>query len=1113
MDGIDGDHETIVVDNATALLTGSKPLKVKRPRQFSTLCCISAEQAPSQENQKVEYPMFEHPALCWAVKSWGEIMGLQRGDRLAQISTSSDLNSLMGVMAAISTGAMVLIPPEGVVPGYGYQEWLKTTCATSLRCTEEHLKKLGSEEHRGGLSLIKTVCATGQQPCYANFAAHWCTGRKFLMACTSTAAVPSSVFEVQSATQIEKGKRLPFGSPVRGSTQLVLDERDQRQVKPGEQGTLYIGGQGLASSYLDPNDTAHRLKSMDSDNTIYRTQNSVQAVGAVIELCSARMLKTPSGMNTPGRGAAMSLYSASFNSIARGSTAGLRGGSNYFREHSARSWLSFANYLAPDVPGDIEVTQGHSYGPDCWPRLCFFVQSFVIFFDPLFATFQNVIMNRLLIPMTLRYSPWQLLVAFIAMKWILAFVKFTFALLAKWILIGRYREGQHSIYSLYFLRHWLVEHFTKTTMAGAAGKAGGWNFLIGHNFAKIICLKLMGADVAWSAFITAKLSGFDLIRIGPMATVHGPHTLTAVNFVHKTMTLGRHDIGAGATVSHMAVIAAGARLSSNSFVEPLTSIRAGEVVSGCWSGVPGRPVDGGELYNLDRGGVSDSSGSDSSSDSDSDDNAKKGEGKLPCFTMRTKLVFCGFTFMFGQELLSQVMGILPMWIAFSCLPQILAFFQLPDSVPKDAPIDDIPSKEMDYMWLSFCLTPVYAIFNTVLALFMVIVVCRVLPRVRAPFDQPLYSIWSQIAALKISMVTQASDNLGDASIQAWFLRLCGAKVGKGSSMSEQTMLPDTLEIGDNCFFSSGNTLTSMIVANGRMLIPCKTVIDNEVFLGNENHIVEGLSSQSFGGIRTWVRQKPDSGGNFFGNPAMVFGRGSGDGTEETPPTRFQVFWYHFSTSVVDLFFWSMLAALIGGASFYASRAAIPNYTKGNYQWQIPLDILIYASFSVGGYFLVAILFCNTFYNARMPLENPFYSCVIMGWFNNNKIRKIFKKPFNTAMTPWDAPFLRMLGIHVGKRFFTASDDPMIDPPWGRIGDDVTMDYDSQVRQHSFEDFLLKWGPNFIGEGTSLQQAAVVAMSDTAHNVTLRPGSVTWKGTTLEPGQTYEGAPAMQVDEN
>mmetsp|Transcript_73514 Transcript_73514/g.189633 ORF Transcript_73514/g.189633 Transcript_73514/m.189633 type:complete len:100 (-) Transcript_73514:54-353(-) len=87
---------------------------------------------------------------------------------------------------------------------------------------------------------------------------------------------------------------------------------------------------------------------------------------------------------------------------------------------------------------------------------------------------------------------------------------------------------------------------------------------------------------------------------------------------------------------------------------------------------------------------------------------------------------------------------------------------------------------------------------------------------------------------------------------------------------------------------------------------------------------------------------------------------------------------------------------------------------------------------------------------------------------------------------------------------------MIAPPFGRLGDDITVDYDGQIRQHSFEDDMLKWGPNYIGNGTTIVQAGIVAMSDTAERVILLRGSVTWKGQLLEPDTAYEGAPAQPV---
>jgi len=191
--------------------------------------------------------------------------------------------------------------------------------------------------------------------------------------------------------------------------------------------------------------------------------------------------------------------------------------------------------------------------------------------------------------------------------------------------------------------------------------------------------------------------------------------------------------------------------------------------------------------------------------------------------------------------------------------------------------------------------------------------------------------------------------------------------------------------------------------------------------------------------------------------------------------------------------------------------AFPEYTEW-WPLQFAAEVAIFAAIRVLTWLLVPIGFCGVIYNDRMPLSAPYYSTVITRWFNANKIRRVFKRPFRTAGSFWDASVLRLMGVHVGRRYFSPNDDVMIDPPFGRLGDDVTVDYDGQVRQHSFEDDVLKWGPYRVGNGTNISQAGMVAMSDCADNVTLLRGSVTWKGQVLEAG-TYEGAPAAPVDED
>jgi len=182
------------------------------------------------------------------------------------------------------------------------------------------------------------------------------------------------------------------------------------------------------------------------------------------------------------------------------------------------------------------------------------------------------------------------------------------------------------------------------------------------------------------------------------------------------------------------------------------------------------------------------------------------------------------------------------------------------------------------------------------------------------------------AAIKMSLATKASQNLGDASIQAWYLGLCGAKIGKGTSMSEQTMLPETVEIGENVFFASGNTLTSMEVDQGRMRIPSKTVVGSNSFFGNENHVSAGILPETFVGLRTWVPKVPSTNGSLFGNPAMRFSRPGvvGDLPEGT---RWEKLWYHLSTSVIDVFFWKMLHALLKGLAMTLGRVIWPCTAK------------------------------------------------------------------------------------------------------------------------------------------------------------------------------------------
>jgi len=378
-------------------------------------------------------------------------------------------------------------------------------------------------------------------------------------------------------------------------------------------------------------------------------------------------------------------------------------------------------------------------------------------------------------------------------------------------------------------------------------------------------------------------------------------------------------------------------------------------------------------------------------------------------------------------------------------------------------------------------------------------------------DQDAHSFRGQIAAIKTCLATGASHLLLNASVQASFLRLCGAKIGPGSSLSEQSLLPETVEMGKGCFLASKNTLTSLELDQGRLRIPCKTILGDNVFMGNGNHIVESLPSDSFAGLNTWMPKQVEdgTGGGFFGNPAMRFGRPAGQtDMNSIQASRWELLRFFLSTSVLDILVWPCLKALETVLLFLLSIWIIPTITN------LGLFVAVVAIFAVGTelfWYLFAVRLCNSIYNDRLPLVNDAISVPVLSWYTAEQITQHFKSPFKLGGTiMWHSCMLRAKGSQVGLRFFSPNEEPFNDAPFARVGDDVTIDYDAEVRQHSFEDLRLKWGPNHIGSGTSLLHGSLLAMCDASDYVVLMPSSVTFKGQHLEADAVYEGAPAEPV---
>ena len=165
--------------------------------------------------------------------------------------------------------------------------------------------------------------------------------------------------------------------------------------------------------------------------------------------------------------------------------------------------------------------------------------------QPVFVAARLVLAERVLLPLSFVLPLWCTFLLLLGLLFLEQLVRVGLLAVTKWLLIGRYKEGEHDIYSLMYLRHWLVEHMAKGTIVGQNAHQGS---SIAFLFMRNLALKALGANVSLSSVITARVVAFDLVTVGDLATVHGPRHLTAVNYGTRRMVLKRVQVGAGAYV-------------------------------------------------------------------------------------------------------------------------------------------------------------------------------------------------------------------------------------------------------------------------------------------------------------------------------------------------------------------------------------------------------------------------------------------------------------------------------------------------------------------------------------------------------------------------------------
>ncbi|MFP2932573.1 amino acid adenylation domain-containing protein, partial [Pyxidicoccus sp. 3LG] len=194
--------------------------------------------------------LLPHRGLCNTAVATRDALGLRPGHRLLQLAAIGFDASVSELFSTLLSGAeLCLAAPESLLPGPPLQKVLAEKRITTLTATPTSLAPLEPESLPG----LEVVASVGEV-CTPELAARWRPGRRFL-----NAYGPTEV-SVCATIDLDVDPRRPsIGRAIAGARVYVLDAR-MEPVPPGVAGELFVGGPGLARSYLhQPVLTAERF--------------------------------------------------------------------------------------------------------------------------------------------------------------------------------------------------------------------------------------------------------------------------------------------------------------------------------------------------------------------------------------------------------------------------------------------------------------------------------------------------------------------------------------------------------------------------------------------------------------------------------------------------------------------------------------------------------------------------------------------------------------------------------------------------------------------------------------------------------------------------------------
>jgi non-ribosomal peptide synthetase-like protein len=654
---------------------------------------------------------------------------------------------------------------------------------------------------------------------------------------------------------------------------------------------------------------------------------------------------------------------------------------------------------------------------------------------------------------------------------------FTVPILAKWILIGRWKPQRIRIWSLAYVRFWVVKTLVRRNPIVLFTGSPLFN----------LYLRALGAKVGRGVVILSTHVPIctDLLTIGDGAVIRKDSFINGYQAHAGFIQVGPIAIGKNAVISEATVIDIETSMGDGTQLGHASSLHAGQTVPDGqhWHGSPGRQTVKDNFLTVD---------------------------PAPCSTFR-RVAYAVY------QLLSLLLVYLPVGIAGAIL-LLLKVPRLNELMGEETSAVTSWTFYRDALIVSFVLY-----FGSVLVGFLIVMtVPRLLNLLIRPYTvYRLYGFYYGVHRL-IARLTNAkllSGLVGDTSWIVHYLRGIGYDLGKIvqtganfggqvkhespylSSIGTGTMVADALSMM-NAEFSSTSFRLSW------------------TFIGERNFLGNGIVYPSKGRTRdncllaTKV-MVPISGRvrenvGLLGSPAFEIPRSverdssfdhlkQGDGLRRRLAAKNK---HNFVTIVWCLFarwfFVFLLTVLLGMAGdLYASLGAAA----------IMLDFVLSAVVGIAYWILV-----DRIVRGFKPLPVLFCSLYEPAMWRHERYWKVPSSGYLAAFagTPFINMILRRVGTRIGRRVFNDGCG-MTERSLVTIGDDCTLNESSTVQCHSQEDGTFKSDHSTLGSNVTLGTAAHVHYGVTiGDGAVIAPDSFLMKGEEVPPYEHWGGNPASEM---